>query len=88
VDPSRLHIPAPAPYADGEVSVAEAARGLGCSTGVIYYWIEAAQLDARRGPGNRLCIPWTARVEAACRRRITGSGHLSPPPQAARNGHR
>ena len=82
------HIPAPAPYADGEVPVAEAARRLGCSTGVIYYWIETAQLDARRGPGNRLCIPWTARVEAACRRRITGSGHLSPSPQPARNGHR
>ncbi|HLQ54135.1 MAG TPA: recombinase family protein, partial [Streptosporangiaceae bacterium] len=71
-------IPAPAPYADGEVSVAEAARRLGCSTGVIYYWIEAAQLDARRGPGNRLCIRWNDRIEAACRQRITRSGHLSP----------
>ena len=81
------HIPVLPPYADGEVSVAEAARRLGCSTGVIYYWIEAAQLGARRGPGNRLCIPWTARVEAACRQRITGSGHLSPPPQPTRNGH-
>ena len=81
-------IPAPAPYAPGEVSVAEAARRLGCSTGVIYYWIEAAQLDARRGPGNRLCIPWTAGVEAACRRRITGSGHLSPPARRAMTRHR
>jgi DNA invertase Pin-like site-specific DNA recombinase len=72
------HIPAPAPYAGGEISVAEAARRLGCSTGVIYYWIESAQLDARRGPGNRLCISWNDRIEAACRRRITGSGHLSP----------
>jgi len=71
-------IPSPAPYADGEVSVAEAARRLGCSTGVIYYWIEAAQLDARRGPGNRLCIRWNDRIEAACRQRITRSGHLSP----------
>jgi excisionase family DNA binding protein len=81
-------IPAPAPYAPGEVSVAEAARRLGCSTGVIYYWIEAAQLDARRGPGNRLRIPWTARVEAACRQRITGSGHLSPPAHRAMTRHR
>jgi len=73
------HIPAPAaPYADGEISVAEAARRLGCSTGVIYYWIDSAQLDARRGPGNRLCIPWTSNIEAACRRRIAGSGHLTP----------
>jgi hypothetical protein len=34
------HIPAPAPHHDGEISVAEAARRLGCSTGVIYYWIQ------------------------------------------------
>jgi hypothetical protein len=72
------HIPAPAACADGEVSVAEAARRLGCSTSVIYYWIDAAQLDARRGPGNRLCITWNDRIEAACRRRIARSGHLTP----------
>jgi DNA invertase Pin-like site-specific DNA recombinase len=71
--------PAPSsPAADGEISVTEAAFRLGCSTGVIYYWIESAQLDARRGPGSRLFIPWTARIEAACRRRIAGSGHLNP----------
>src|SRR6266571_3551072 len=56
----------------------KAARWLGCSTSVIYYWIDAAQLDARRGPGNRLCIPWNDRVEAAASRRIAGSGHLTP----------
>jgi len=72
------HIPAPAACADGEISVAEAARRLGCSTSVIYYWIDAAQLDARRGPGNRLCIPWNDRIEAAASRRIAGSGHLTP----------
>ena len=72
------NIPAPAPYADGEIPVAEAARRLGCGTGVIYYWIESAQLDARRGPSGRLCIPWTSNIEAACRRRIAGSGHLNP----------
>src|SRR6266581_2705424 len=38
----------------------------------------AAQLAARRGPGNRLCIPWNDRVEAAASRRIAGSGHLTP----------
>jgi hypothetical protein len=72
------HIPAPAPYAEGEISVAGAARQLGCSTGVIYYWIQAGQLDARRGPGNRLCITWNDRIQAACRERITASGHLNP----------
>jgi len=68
----------PSPAADGEISVTDAAFRLGCSTGVIYYWIESAQLEARRGPGNRLFIPWTGKVEAACRRRIARSGHLSP----------
>ncbi len=72
------NIPAPPPYAASEISVAEAARRLGCSTGVIYYWIEAAQLNARRGPGNRLCITWNSQVEAACRHRIAESGHLNP----------
>jgi DNA invertase Pin-like site-specific DNA recombinase len=72
------HIPAPAACADGEISVAEAARRLGCSTGVIYYWIETAQLDARRGPGNRLCITWNDQAETACRHRIAESGHLTP----------
>jgi DNA invertase Pin-like site-specific DNA recombinase len=77
-------IPAPAPYADGEVSVAEAARRLGCSAGVIYYWIQAGQLDARRGPGNRLCITWNDRIQAACRERVAASGHLNPAARSTR----
>jgi DNA invertase Pin-like site-specific DNA recombinase len=72
------HIPAPDPYAAGEISVAEAARRLGCSTGVVYYWLNAGALDARRGAGNRLCITWTDETEADCRRRIVESPHLNP----------
>jgi hypothetical protein len=72
------NIPAPPPYAASEIGVAEAASRLGRSTGVIYYWIEAAQLNARRGPGNRLCITWNSQVETACRHRIAESGHLNP----------
>jgi hypothetical protein len=71
-------IPAPAPYAKGEISVADAAQRLGCSIGVIYYWIDTGQLAARRGSGNRLCIPWTGHIQAQCRDRITASGHLNP----------
>ena len=71
-------IPAPAPCNDGEISVADAAGRLGCSAGVIYYWIENRQLSARRGPGNRLCIPWNDRIEAAARERTAASGHLNP----------
>ncbi len=76
-------IPSPDPYAAGELSVAEAARRLGCSTGVVYYWLKTGQLDARRSPGNRLCIAWNLDTEDACRRRIAQSGHLQP---AARRG--
>jgi len=71
-------IPAPDPYADAEISVADAAARLGCSTGVVYDWIKTGKLTARRGAGNRLCIPWTEQAEVDCRRRITESGHLNP----------
>ena len=72
-------LPAPAfAAADGEISVTEAACRLGCSTGVIYYWIETGQLSARRGAGNRLHIPWNEQVQAGYQRRIEQSGHLNP----------
>jgi excisionase family DNA binding protein len=71
-------IPAPDPYTDAEISVADAAARLGCSTGVVYDWIKTGKLTARRGAGNRLCIPWTDHVQAQCRVRITESGHLNP----------
>ena len=69
-------IPAPAAYADGEISVAEAARRLGCSTSVVYHWIHTGQLTARRSSGSRLCIPWDARIQAGCHQRIAESSHL------------
>ncbi|HET9255057.1 MAG TPA: hypothetical protein VFO16_07630, partial [Pseudonocardiaceae bacterium] len=54
------HIPAPAPYATGEISVADAAGRLGTSTGVIYDWIktnsppagESATGSASPGPST------------------------------------
>ena len=42
-----FHIPAPNPYAYGEISVAEAAHRLGCSTGTVYDWIKTGKLSAR-----------------------------------------
>ena len=72
------HIPAPNPYAAGEISVADAAERLGVNIGVVYDWIKTGKLAARRGTGNRLCILWTDRVQAECRCRITESGHLNP----------
>ena len=75
--PRTLPAP-PSPAASGEISVTEAANRLGCSIGVIYYWIETAQLAVGRGPGNRLNIPWDSQTEASCRNRISQSGHLNP----------
>jgi excisionase family DNA binding protein len=69
-------IPAPAPYAGSEISVAEAASRLGCSTGVIYHWVHTGQLTARRGQGSRLCIPWDGQVRAGCQELISQSAHL------------
>ena len=69
-------IPVPDPYGPGEISVAEAARKLGCSTSVIYHWIHTGQLTARRGSASRFCIPWDAQAEAGCRTRIAQSAHL------------
>jgi transposase-like protein len=56
--------------------VSEVARRLGCSTGVVYYWLNTGQLQARRGTGNRHCITWTDHVETECRQRIAESAHL------------
>ncbi len=70
------HIPAPAGCADGEISVAEAASRLGCSTSVIYHWIHTGQLTARRSSGSQLCIPWNNHIQAGCHERIAKSSHL------------
>ena len=70
------HIPAPAPYGPGEISTAEAARRLGCSTSVIYHWIHTGQLTARRSSGDRLCIPWNDQVSARCQELVSQSARL------------
>ena len=71
------HVPAPNPYAADEVSVAEAAARLDCSTGAVYDWIKTGKLPARRA-GNRWCIGWNDHVQTECHRRIADSGHLNP----------
>ena len=92
--PPRLPIPSPPAYRDAEISVADAARRLGCSPGVVYYWIETGQLAARRSPGGRLCIPWNDQVQASCRELIAQSARpgraarrtLPAPPSPAADG--
>src|SRR5438132_9015423 len=41
-------IPVPDPCGPGEISVAEAARQLGCSTSVIYHWIHTGDRKSTR----------------------------------------
>jgi excisionase family DNA binding protein len=70
-------IPYPSTWAqDGELTVDQIAKRLGVSSGTIYHWISHCQLHARRGPGNRLFIPFGPDVERACRERIINSVHL------------
>ena len=56
------------------------------SADAVYYWIKAGHLPARRGPGNRLTIPWNTETEAACHARIASSTHLNRTSQPATAG--
>jgi DNA invertase Pin-like site-specific DNA recombinase len=73
------HVPTPAPFATGELSVAEVAQRLGISANAVYYWVQHGQLQARRTPAGRWCVPFGPEVEAACRQKVADSAHLTPP---------
>lgn len=72
-------IASPPKFAPNELTVAQVAERLGVSIGAVYYWIGHGQLAARRGPANRLCIPFGPEVESACRDRVANSVHLPRP---------
>jgi excisionase family DNA binding protein len=74
-------IPSPPRLEPGELTVRQVAQRLGVSDGAVYYWIRHGQLAARRGPGNRLCVPFGPEVEQACRERIADSFHIPTPAQ-------
>ncbi len=69
------------PSAD-ERTVGEVAAELGISTNVVYYWIENQQVDARKDPGGRWLVRFSAEARAACRRRVAASVHLKPVSQS------
>lgn len=75
------HIPSPPLLAAGEMTVAGVAAQLGISRDAVYHWIQQGHLDARRGPGGRLCVPFPPEVREACRQRVVNSVHLEPPNQ-------
>jgi len=73
----RHKIPHPTNWAqDGELTVAQLAERLAVAPGVIYAWITTGKLAARRGPGNRLYIPFPPDVEQQCRQLVANSVHL------------
>jgi len=55
---------------------AQLSRHLGISRDAIYTWIRCGHLPARRGPGGRTYVPFTADIEAACWHRIARSPQL------------
>ena len=73
----RHKIPYPTTWAhDGELTVNQIANRLGVSDATIYDWTSTGKLTARRGPGNRLYIPYGPDVEQECRHRVANSVHL------------
>lgn len=62
--------------APGELTVEQVAAHLGISAGAVYYWIDHGQLEARRGPAGRLCVPFSPEVVRTCRERMASSRHL------------
>lgn len=71
--------PAPKPLLLGpqEMTVRGVAGRLAIAEGVVYYWIDHGQLEARRANG-RWCVPFSHDVERACRERIAASAHIKP----------
>ena len=47
----------------------------------IYAWISTGKLPARRGPANRLYIPYGPGIEQQCRQLVASSFHLPPETQ-------
>ncbi|HVR95315.1 MAG TPA: recombinase family protein [Thermoanaerobaculia bacterium] len=72
--------------APGELTVAQVATRLAVVDDVVYYWISCGQLDARRGAGGRLCVPFSPDVEEACRKRVLCSTRIKPRTQTTAGG--
>jgi len=61
---------------DGELTVTKLAERFGISDGTVYAWIDTGKLAARRGPANRLYIPFPPEVEQHSRDLVASSVHL------------
>ena len=63
---------------DREVTVTQIAERFAISDGTVYAWITTGKLAARRGPADRLYIPYGPDVEQRCRELVASSVHLPP----------
>jgi DNA invertase Pin-like site-specific DNA recombinase len=74
----RYKIPSGPARRDGELTPGEIAQRLGVSNNAVYYWIRHGQLQARRGAGGRLNIPFGPDIEQGFHERVANSGHIKP----------
>jgi excisionase family DNA binding protein len=78
--------PAPSVFRADELTVAQVAARLGIGERTVYDWIGHARLDARRD-GKRVCVPFPAEVEEACREMVACSTKIKPrTPKLAEGG--
>jgi excisionase family DNA binding protein len=75
----RWHQQIPKPLLDdGEIAVHELAERLRVGTSVIYRWIKAGKLQARRNGRRKLAITFNDEIETACHKWIQQSIRIHP----------
>jgi hypothetical protein len=75
-------IPSPSACGRGEISVSEAARRLGCSPGVVYYWIENGSSPPAAAPAAGCASPGTRTPKPDASPASPHPGTSIPPPGA------
>jgi DNA invertase Pin-like site-specific DNA recombinase len=68
----------PRPSIGGDVAAVDVASRLGVAKDVVYYWLEHGHLAGHRDTQGRWFVPFSADVEAMCRRRVLASARIKP----------
>lgn len=66
----------PSPLEPGELTVGQVAARLGVKPGTVYYWLRADLLPHRKRATGAVCIPFSAKTEAALQARPAVSRHM------------
>jgi hypothetical protein len=69
----KHRVTSPSLFGDEEVGVHDLAQRLDVGDYVIYQWIQAGKLQARRVGHRKLAIRFNDEIEAACRQRLADS---------------